>query len=77
MGLVSEVESEGDEVKIKPIVATKKVVEVGLYLTAGQLRRLETLMVKWNVKMAVLPEPEPPYANLTEWYAECAEWYGS
>lgn len=63
--------------KAKLIMNPKKVVEVGLLLTAGQLRRLETLMAKWNVKMAVLPEPETPYSNLTEWYSECSEWYGS
>lgn len=63
--------------KAKPIINPKKVVEVGLCMTAGQLRRLETLMAKWNVKMAVLPEPETPYTDLSEWYAECTEWYGS
>ncbi len=55
---------------------SKKVVEVGLYLTAGQLRRLESLMVKWNVQMSVLPEPETPYASLKEWHDECVEYYG-
>lgn len=51
----------------------RKVVEVGLHLTAGQLRRLESLMDKWGVKMAVLPEAEPPYKNLSEWFTECTE----
>lgn len=51
----------------------RKVVEVGLYLTAGQLRRLESLMDKWGVKMAVLPEADPPYKNLSEWFLECTE----
>ncbi len=55
---------------------SKKVVEVGLYLTAGQLRRLEAMMAKWNVQMSVLPEPETPYANLQDWFNECTEWYG-
>ena len=54
-------------------VEKKKVVEIGVYLTAGKLRRLEALMVKWGVKIAILPEADPPYANLTEWYLECTE----
>lgn len=53
--------------------AVAKVVEIGVCVTPGQLRRLELLMVKWNVKMAVLPEPEVPYKNLTEWWLECTE----
>ena len=60
----------------KAITANKKVVEVGLFLTAGQLRRLESMMEKWGVQMSVLPEPEVPYQNLTEWYDECTEHYG-
>ncbi len=57
------------------VTQKKKVVEVGLYLTAGQLRRLEALMSKWSVQMAVLPEPSEPYMDLREWFDECAEWY--
>ena len=57
----------------KSKTATTKVVEIGLVVTAGQLRRLEMLMAKWGVKMAVLPEPDPPYKNLTEWYLECTK----
>ena len=62
--------------KGKPVVTAKKVVEVGLYMTAGQLRRLEALMVKWNVQMSVLPQPDEPYKNLAEWRDECSEHYG-
>lgn len=61
----------------KQLIQKKKVVEVGLFLTAGQLRRLESLMVKWNVQMSVLPEPDEPYRDLHEWYDECSEWYRS
>lgn len=60
----------------KPVIQKKKIIEVGLFLTAGQLRRLESLMAKWNVEMSVLPEPEEPYRDLREWYDECSGWYG-
>lgn len=55
----------------------RKVVEIGVHITASQLRRLEMMMQKWGVKMAVLPECDPPYRNLTEWYAECSGEEGS
>ncbi len=61
------------KVVVQKMQPPRKVVEIGLYLTAGQLRRLEILMGKWDVKMAVLPEATPPYKNLTEWFLECTE----
>lgn len=46
----------------------RKVVEIGVFVTAGQLRRLESLMGRWNVPISVLPEVEPAYRDLPEWY---------
>lgn len=48
----------------------RKVVEIGVFVTAGQLRRLDALMGKWNVPVSVLPEAEPPYKDLAEWYED-------
>lgn len=57
----------------KPIIESKKVVELGVYVTAGQLRRLEKILGNWSIKFSVLPEPEVPYADLAEWVEECTE----
>ncbi len=59
----------------KPVIETKKVVELGVYVTAGQLSRLEKILSNWNIKFSVLPEPDEPYRDLAEWHAECAGVY--
>lgn len=46
----------------------RKVVEIGVYLTAGQLRRMESLMENMGVEFSILPEADPPYKTLAEWY---------
>ena len=55
----------------KPIIEKKKVVELGIYATAGQLRRLEAILKKWSIPCSVLPQPETPYRDLNEWFEEC------
>lgn len=57
----------------RPIIEPKKVVELGVYVTAGQLQRLERILGNWSIKYAVLPQCEPPYQDLAEWVEECTE----
>lgn len=59
----------------KPVIESKKVVELGIYVTAGQLRRLEKILGEWSVKFSVLPEPDVPYRDLVEWREECSAAY--
>lgn len=61
----------------RPIIEPKKVVEIGVYVTASQLRRLEGMMEKCGVKFSVLPEPDIPYRGLAEWFEECSDDYGT
>ncbi len=59
----------------KPFIEPKKVVELGVYVTAGQLSRLETILGNWSIKFAVLPEPDEPYRDLVEWVEGCSGTY--
>ncbi len=54
------------------IIEPKKVVEFGVYVSAGQLSRLEKILGNWSIKYSVLPECEPPYRDLAEWFEECS-----
>lgn len=57
----------------RPVIEPKKVVELGVYVSAPQLYRLERMIRKWGIEVVTLPECEPPYANLREWFEECSE----
>ncbi len=59
----------------RPIIEPKKVIEIGVYVTAGQLARLEKILGDWSIKYAVLPQPDEPYADLSEWFEECSQTY--
>ncbi len=59
----------------RPIIEPKKVIEIGVYVTAGQLARLEKILGNWSIKYAVLPQPDVPYEDLAQWHAECAGVY--
>ncbi len=60
---------------LRVIIEPKKVVELGVYVSAGQLSRLEKILSNWSIKYSVLPQPDEPYADLSEWYEECAAAY--
>ncbi len=57
--------------RTRVIIEPKKVVEIGVFVSAGQLSRLEKILDNWSIKYSVLPEPDVPYADLSEWFEEC------
>jgi len=59
----------------KPLIESKKVVELGVYVSAGQLSRLEKILSNWSIKYSVLPQPDEPYRDLDEWFEECSATY--
>lgn len=51
----------------------RKVAEIAVFLTEGQLKKLKTSLTAQNIAFYIEPLREPPYLSIEEIKEECEE----